>query len=196
MVKLRSTIGLKLKGKHGNFIFQDVNGDQVLRQGYKEKKEPTPQQLEVRERFKLAVSWAKNLSTAEKRYIRQYYKELYPSWVPGQPSTWYNFAKSFVLTVLKFELVNAEQRTYLIEHPGIVSVYQYDSNNILIQSIENLTILSDLKFKNKLVITALNSTTTIIITTLGGASYTFNINPAITELIYCDINYCNPNYCK
>lgn len=176
MVKLHSTIGLKFKGKVGEFIIQDVNGEQVLRQGYKENKKPTPEQLAVRERFKLASSWAKNLSTDNKRYLRQYYKQLYPSWTQGQPSTWYNLAKTFILTLPEFRLINAETGQYSIKHPAIQTVSEYNSSGELLTEYDNLSSLPSLDICTSIEKICNSSTAYLVITTLPGYEYKFNVS--------------------
>jgi len=196
MVKIDSTIGMKLKGKIGDFIIQDVNGQQVLRKGYKENKSPTAQQLEVRSRFKNAVNWVKNLSVEEKNHIKQYFRQVYPYYEKGQPANWYNFAKNFVLTVPSIEIIDETTRTYQIKHPGILSISHHDTFGNCLQSFENLSNLNNLKFTNTFVLTLYPTTALIKVITISGDSYEFKFNPVTIELIYCDIRYCNPLYCK
>jgi len=196
MVKIDSTIGMKLKGKIGDFIIQDVNGQQVLRKGYKENKSPTAQQLEVRSRFKNAVNWVKNLSVEEKNHIKQYFRQVYPYYEKGQPATWYNFAKNFVLTLPEFQLINPETGLYQIKHPAIKSVVEYTADDGVIKSYDNLSSLSSLNFCDTFERTCDPVTSYIIVTTLPGCHYKYKIKSTVTQLIYCDIRYCNPLYCK
>lgn len=196
MVKIQNVFGDIKKGKQDNAIYQLHYGRQIRRVGYKEKIQPSLRQINQRIRFKNAVNWVKNLSVEEKNHIKQYFRQVYPYYEKGQPATWYNFAKNFVLTLPEFQLIDSETGLYQIKHPAIKSVVEYTADDKVLNSYDNLSSLPSLNLCDTFERTCNPATSYIIVTTLPGCHYKYKIKLTVAQLIYCDIRYCNPLYCK
>lgn len=126
MVKIQNVFGDIKKGKQDNAIYQLHYGRQIRRVGYKEKIQPSLRQINQRMRFKDAVSWVNSLTSTEKANLKKYYSKSYPSWKPGQPSTWYNWAKTFVMTRPSFSIIDEDSGRYVIKHPCILKIEEFN----------------------------------------------------------------------
>jgi len=173
MVKIDSTIGMKFKGKIGDFIIQDVNGQQVLRKGYKENKIPTKEQVEVRNRFRDAAAWVKSLSPEEKKELRRYFRTIYTSYEKGQPSTWYNWAKTLHMTTPDFQVLDSVTFEYSIKHPGILKIEEFNSSGVLIHSATNLSSILDSQYLTFFTNLPQDGVTSVRLTTISGAIYEY-----------------------
>ena len=104
MVKITNKFGDVKKGKQHTVVYQGHYGNQTRRMLKKEKDEHTRGQLEQRERFKTGIDFAKNLTKAQRDFIKTYMAEAGIRSPDGLPTTWYSFAKKIAMTRPKVEM--------------------------------------------------------------------------------------------
>jgi hypothetical protein len=175
MVKIDNIFGDVKTGVQDNAIYQKHYGRQIRRSGYKENKTPSPRQLKQRQLFKDAVEWVRGLSGSEKRSIKEYYKKSYSSWTPGQPSTWYNYAKNFFLLRPRFVLDVALSTKYSLFHPAILKVEEIDGDGNVIYLADNLTVLELDVFSDKFSHRANSGCAMVRVTTLPGLVFEYTL---------------------
>lgn len=196
MVKITNEFGDKYTGKQGEAIYQKHYGTQIRRKAYKEDKEPSKRQIQVRNNFKDATSWVKSLSYEQREDLKKFYKTSKISYSNGYPVNWYNFAKWIYIKKPEFQILDSETNDYQIDHPSIVSIKEMDEYGFVHFYESNISTFQDLNLNKKYIKTPTPYTTKIIVTLLTGLIYEYIITSTITSLIYCDIKYCNPLYCK
>lgn len=196
MVKITNEYGDKYTGKLGNAIYQKVHGQQVRRKSYKQTKDPSPSQLQVRTKFKEAIAWIKTLTSNQKTGLKSYYKTSRLGYDPAYPVNWYNFAKWLYIKNPYYELLNIYTNEYKIHHPGILKITEKDLQGTVMFTDDNLSSLEGGAFCTNYHKTANVFASFIELTLVTGQIFTYPITPPITSLIYCDILYCNPIYCK
>lgn len=183
MVKVNNIFGDIKKGKQDNAIYQLKYGQQIRRAAYKEVKDPSPRQITQRNLFKDAVEWVKSLTSSEKTSLKKYYRKTYHSWKPGEPSTWYNWAKTFVMTTPSLKYVASYPYTYTITHPSILKIEELNSYGEVLFSSDGLSDLLSEKITNNYTKDPNPQTTTIRITTLPGIEYEENIIQKLSIVI-------------
>lgn len=141
MVKITNVLGDIKTGNSGDYIFQRVHGKQVMRKGYKQKKPPSPAQLEARSRFKESINWVNSLTSIEKSGLKELYHKQFPSYTKGQPSTWYNYGKWLYIKTPKITTINSTPREYEVSHPAIQTINYYDDIKRSIVSFDDLSSL-------------------------------------------------------
>lgn len=183
MVKIDNIFGDIKKGCQDNAIYQTYHGKQIRRARYKEEKEPSKGQLNQRNRFKNAVKWLNGLSSLEKSNLKEYYKKSFLAWTPGQPSTWYNWAKTFYLSSPQLIVLDETTNKYQIKHPSIFSVSEYDLTGQKIYSVDGLSNIINQKFTDVFSRSPNLDISKIIVETLTGEVFEFGLKVNIPEVI-------------
>lgn len=194
MVKIVNVFGDVLTGVSGPAIYQRHYGKQIRRKGYKQTKPPSAGQLAVRSRFSSAINWVKGLSADERLDIKEYYKSSSLAYRKTLPKTWYNYAKLLYLADPELAESDLQPGDYVIKHPAILSIEQYDTFHVLISAVENLTDFSEDSVCNEYTLTALPESAILRVYTYPGLYKEFAIAPVSTELMYYDIRYYDGTY--
>jgi len=187
MVKVNNIFGDIKKGKQDNAIYQLKYGQQIRRAAYKEVKDPSPRQITQRNLFKDAVEWVKSLTSSEKTSLKKYYRKTYHSWKPGEPSTWYNWAKTLVMKKVEFSYSHEYPYNYVVHHPAILKVEELSEGGDLLFETNNLSNINNLKFTNNFSSTGARDCHTVVVTTLPGVVYEFvlDVERGITITFPC-----------
>ena len=104
MVKITNQFGDVKTGKQHTVVYQGHYGNQTRRMLKDKKDEHTRGQLEQRERFKTGIDFAKNLTKAQRDFIKTYMAEAGIRSPDGLPTTWYTFAKKIAMTRPEVEI--------------------------------------------------------------------------------------------
>ncbi len=108
MVKIKNKHGDFKKGRQGRGVYQGFYGKQIRRKHEGEKKNKSPKQLEVQQRFREGLAFAESLSEVEKLTIINYIETR------GLKLTWHNYAKLISMAPVKVDRSN-------LQIPGIVT---------------------------------------------------------------------------
>lgn len=181
MVKIVNEFGDVLKGKTGEAIYQGHYGRQIRRKSYKKNDNPSSKQIQVRKRFKDSIIWVNSLTFSQKQNIKHLFKNQFPSYEKGQPTTWFNYAKWLYLSNPKFSIIDSSNNCYKINHPAIMNIEEYDSSMNLIYSSQNLSDLSDLSLYSSFIHTPSPEVSSIQVTTLTGLLFVFTL-PALAPV--------------
>lgn len=192
LVKITNDFGDNYVGKSGNAIYQKQWGQQVRRMGYKEKKEPSIRQQEVRQRFKDAIQWVKDLPFEDRRSLKQLYETTSIAYDKKYPVNWYNFAKWLYIQDPKFSILNVITNEYKISHPALLSVKEYDVHNVLRYSSDILSTFDSPNLDKSFVHTPISYDSRIEITLLTGLTMTQVLGSVVVpvaEMLYYDSKF-------
>lgn len=142
MVKVTNIAGDEYVGKLGNQQYQGLYGFSIRKKQHSKQQKVTIKQKDSRERFKGAVEWVKSLSGPDKANFRKLYSLNFPSYKPGVPANWYNYAKNMYLKIPTYRLIDPDTNLIEFEHPGILSVSFYDQAKHVIHGVSGLSSLS------------------------------------------------------
>jgi len=176
MVKIQNVFGDIKKGKQDNAIYQLHYGRQIRRVAYKEKIQPSLRQINQRIRFKDAVLWVNSLTSPEKTNLKKYYSKSYQSWKPGQPSTWYNWAKTFIMKKPELNLSASSPYTYFINHPAILKIEELDDSGGVVYTSNNLSNITAMVFKDHFSKDPNTDTVSLRVTTLPGIVFEYDLD--------------------
>lgn len=185
MVKIENDFGDVLKGKSGDKVYQLHYGRQIRKQNHKETKEPSPLQLQVRNKFKLAIEWVKTLSSTQRIGLKRYYESSKLGYSPKYPVNWYNYAKKIYIKNPEFTLQDPNINKYKISHPGIKTIIEFDSLGNQVFKIDDLSVLEDgviAESYNKVCETL---TSRVRVVTLPGMYFDFNIGIVVPPAVGC-----------
>jgi hypothetical protein len=104
MVKITNRFGDVKTGKQDKVVYQRHYSNQTRRTLREKKDEHTRGQLEQRDRFRTGIYFAKNLTKAQRDFIKSYMAEAGIRSPDGLPTTWYTFAKKIAMTRPKVEM--------------------------------------------------------------------------------------------
>lgn len=197
LVKIINEFGDNYVGKSGNAIYQKQWGTQVRRMGYKEKKAPSVRQLEVRQRFKDAIEWVKDLDFTDKQALIKFYNNSNYAFDKNYPVNWYNYAKWIFISDIKFSISSKDSNVIIINHPAISSIKVYNSTGVLVQTLSDLTDYTTSTVCTDYSISMPSDGGSILVTTYPGIEKTYGISvPVIpvSEMLYYDSRYYESEY--
>jgi len=194
LVKIENDFGDVLTGKCSNAIYQKHYGRQIRRKGYKETKEPSPQQIKQRNKFKDAIAWVKTLTSEQRIGLKNYYETSKLGYQKNMPVNWYNFAKYCYIKNPIFQILDDVNNSYNLIHPSILRVVEKSLDESIIYIIDNLTVLENGVLCDNFHRTPEILTAYIELTLITGQIYTYYIEPVKTTTLFFDASFFDYHY--